>query len=189
MSKDPFPERAETSKLFARNGSINAVLPLRQLTRLSAGIVDSDAAAAVEVALQFGHDEEGRRRLRGQLQTRVVQLCQRCLQPMDQDLHSELDLLVLDSEAELDALPDAEAQALDVLIDEDDALDLLALIEDELLLSLPLAPLHEDADCSALLNELRQKSDQVDRQVSQQANPFAVLASLKAGKTDTEGKD
>lgn len=177
MSKDPFPEHADTSKLFARNGSISAVLPLRELSRLASTLMEP--LADVQVQLQFGHDEEGRRRLQGSLGAEITQLCQRCLQPLVQTLECTLDLLVLDSEAALADLSDADAAAMDVLVDEADALDLRALIEDELLLSLPLAPMHADLNCSAVLNALRQQAEAADRAVSQQANPFAVLAGLK----------
>lgn len=184
MSKDPFPERADTSKLFARNGSISAVLPLHRLARLTANLAGSDAEAdtPVQVELQFGHDEEGRRRLQGQLQTQVTQLCQRCLQPMQQTLQCTLDLLVLDSEDELEALPDADDISTDAVVDEAGELDLLALIEDELLLSLPLAPLHEDPHCSTVLNTLRSRAQAEADAIEQRANPFAVLAGLKSGK-------
>lgn len=189
MSKDPFPEHTDATKLFARNGSISAVLPVARLPRFLASQADTAKAASGEVLveLEFGHDDEGRRRLTGSLQTSVQQLCQRCLQPMKQELHCSLDLLVLDSEQELHELPDAEAVSTDVIVDEAGELDVLALIEDELLLSLPLVPMHENADCSAVLNELRQK---VDAGGGEAANPFAVLAALKPSlNKDNTGND
>lgn len=189
MSRDPFPEHTDATKLFARNGSISAVLPVSRLERLQANLADPGSADAREVLvdLEFGHDGQGRRRLQGSLQTNVVQMCQRCLQPMQQELHCSLDLLVLDSESELkelNELPDAAAAALDVIVDEAGELDVLALIEDELLLSLPLVPMHEDADCSAVLNDLKRKAEAADASgEGKSPNPFAVLAALKQDRT------
>ena len=187
MSRDPYPEHTDVTKLFARNGSIGAVLPLSRLQRLVAALADPGLAAAtgVRVDLDFGHDDEGRRRLRGKLQATVPQLCQRCLQPLQQELHCNLDVLVLDSEQELKELPESASVTTDAIVDETGELDLLALIEDELLLSLPLVPRHEDAGCSAVLNDLKHRAgdegDSADGP-GKRPNPFAVLATLKQDK-------
>ena len=53
-------------------------------------------------------------------------------------------------------------------IEAEPQLDVLALIEEELLLDLPFAPRHADGKCATATNELQQK-----------ASPFAVLAGLK----------
>lgn len=190
MSRDPFPEHTDSTKLFARSGSLSAVLPLVRLERLVASLADPGAAVGCEVLvdLDFGHDDEGRRRLHGSLQTSVKQLCQRCLRPMQQDLHCNLDLLVLDSEEEFKRLPDATAVSTDIVVDETGELDVLALVEDELLLSLPLVPMHEDADCSAVLNDLKRKAGEAgsgadgEDNKGGRPNPFAVLAALKQDK-------
>jgi uncharacterized metal-binding protein YceD (DUF177 family) len=44
----------------------------------------------------------------------------------------------------------------------------VALVEDELLLGLPFAPMHPEGECAPATNDLQHK-----------ANPFAVLAGLK----------
>jgi uncharacterized protein len=53
-------------------------------------------------------------------------------------------------------------------IEAEPRLDVLALIEEELLLGLPFAPRHPDGECAPATNGLQQK-----------ASPFAVLAGLK----------
>jgi uncharacterized protein len=194
MSNDPFPEHTDAAKLFANNGAVNAGLSFQRLPRLLANLADAGQGVGGEaqVQLSFGHDDEGRRRLRGSLHANVTQLCQRCLQPLQQVLHCDLDLLVLDSEAELNELPDADALYTDVIVDEAGDLDVLALIEDELLLSLPLVPMHDDADCSPMLNELRQLASVAEEGQSnagKRPNPFAVLATLKQDKNQQHSQD
>jgi|Laugresp1bdmlbsn_1035097.scaffolds.fasta_scaffold27842_1 uncharacterized protein len=183
MPSDPFPEQLDASKLFVRKVEINAVLPFSRLKRF----VDclSEPNGQVAVHLRFGHDEQGRRKLSGELSTRVKQVCQRCLQPFETDLECELDLLVLTSETELEALPEADALTTDVIVDEAEELDVLAIIEDELILSLPLAPVHQDESCNKALNSLKlQVENQSGKQtgkveVESKPNPFAALAALK----------
>jgi uncharacterized protein len=64
----------------------------------------------------------------------------------------------------------------DVLELGEDPMDLLALIEDELLLALPIVPTHDPKECQppADLNEPEPSEDEVTR-----SNPFSVLAQLK----------
>jgi uncharacterized protein len=181
MSPDPFPERIDAVKLFARNGAIKAALPLARLQRLTASLSDSHAEVAVD--LQFGLDEEGRGLLRGTLDVPVTVVCQRCLQPMPLQLHSTLALLVVEDDAALQELEaDEDAVALC-----EGQLDLPALIEDELILSLPLVPLHEDTNCNAVLAAFRE----VGSSPEARPNPFAVLAGLtgQAAKQDKNGKN
>ena len=208
MSTGPFPDRVDTARLFARYGRIDAALPLQRLVRLQSGLADADGEA--KVALQFGFDAEGRKQLTGSIHAELHLACQRCLGRLPLQVASELDLLVFNDRQELerqlhdggyerDVLVLDEAR--EVQVDEpagvkpgpkpaarmltpetSQELDLLALVEDELLLSLPLAPVHENADCSAAWNSLREQSVAQEREVVSNApSPFAVLAQLKTG--------
>ncbi len=58
----------------------------------------------------------------------------------------------------------------------EDPLDLLALVEDELLLALPIVPLHDPEICQPPVgpDEPEPSEDEVTR-----SNPFSVLAQLK----------
>ena len=72
--------------------------------------------------------------------------CQRCLNPMPYAVDVERTLYLARNEAEmerLDALPDSDA------IQPGTTLDLVELVEDEVLLSLPLAPMHAEGECPA----------------------------------------
>jgi uncharacterized protein len=64
-------------------------------------------------------------------------------------------------------------------MDPEQGLDVLAVIEDELLLSLPLVPMHEEADCSDALNAYQHKREAEESAAEPTQNPFAVLAALK----------
>jgi len=98
----------------------------------------------------------------------TVQLpCQRCLEPLEQRLESRRDIVLVPGADEFSP-PDDEAETEDI-IPEVARLDLRELVEDELLLALPLAPHHEDGACSAPIGA-------VDEQMQ---SPFAVLSRLK----------
>jgi len=186
MSSAPFPERIDAVKMFARMGSITADLPLARLKRFSAQLSADSKARSIAVDLQFGRDEEGRRLLSASLDGKVPVACQRCLQDMELELHSELSLLVFDTEEELAELPfggaGGEGSREGVVMTED-GLDVVALIEDELLLSLPMIPMHDDPSCNRVLNELKEGGTGGES-AENRPNPFAVLAALKTAKPE-----
>jgi uncharacterized protein len=108
-----------------------------------------------------------------QARARVSLSCQRCLRPVQEDLEVSRWFHFVRDEAlaaELDADSEDEVLALTR------TLDLQELVEDELLLALPLVPRHEQ--CPEALpssaGELEAAAEEV-----QKPNPFAVLAALK----------
>ena len=126
--------------------------------------------------------------LRLQAQATVRRTCQRCLQPVALALEVDRRFLFAPNEEQAEAW-DAEAEE-DVLV-LSRSLDLMALVEDELLLTLPIVPRHEA--CPEPLNPALSpvSSAAQDPQTTESApdlspkeekrdNPFAVLAQLKA---------
>ena len=137
-------------------------------------LVEALAAAegAVEVELRFGVDDSGVRYMAGRLQTTVALVCQRCLEPFEQELDVVLRLGLVASEGEAERLP----AAYDPLQVGDGRLFLRDVIEDELLLALPQIARHEPGACrpAEVVEEPAAEADEAPRE-----NPFAVLARLK----------
>lgn len=98
--------------------------------------------------------------------------CQRCLTPVLQTVVAERSFRFVADEATAQALDD-EAEE-DVLVISRD-FDALALVEDELILSLPLVPLHKV--CPEILPTSAVDPD--FEAASERPNPFGVLAGLK----------
>jgi uncharacterized protein len=100
---------------------------------------------------------------------RVALTCQRCLQTVHESLHAERDFLFVSDEAHAQALDD-ELEA-DVLVISR-AFDAKSLVEDELILTLPLVPRHLNCAFPAGFTPEDEVSAPAD-------NPFAALANLK----------
>lgn len=172
------PLRLDVAALAAEGGVLEGRWSGEQLPRLAASSTPPQDTAPGEVEWRA----EGRRvpvaggepELWLQLTARVpVWLtCQRCLRPFELPIEIDRPLRFVRGEA--------QAEALDAELDEDvlalpRALDVRELIEDELLLALPLVPRHES--CPAPLNF---SADPVDDAVEpERANPFAALQALK----------
>lgn len=89
-------------------------------------------------------DAAGALRLRIEIRGEVMLTCQRCLGALRHAVDIEHVLHLARDEAELerfDALPECEAILLPA------RLDLVALVEDEVLLSLPLVAMHAEGEC------------------------------------------
>ncbi len=120
--------------------------------------------------------------------------CQRCLAPYEQELAVEARYLIVDTEAEADARPmdDDEADA----IVGSRQFDLVELIEEELLLSLPLVPKHlvcpsvHDSLLTGVDGSLSSPDDDETPEEPEKPNPFAALKSLtQAGKGGGSGSN
>ncbi|OIQ78270.1 hypothetical protein GALL_400300 [mine drainage metagenome] len=99
-------------------------------------------------------------------------LCQRCLGLVDVDIDIDRSLRFVDTEAQAEQQDDASEEDLLVISAE---FDLAALIEDEVLLDLPLVPRH--GICPVPV-KLAVADDGFDG-AAEKPNAFAVLAQLK----------
>lgn len=155
---------------FARNGrEISGEVQVAELPRLLEMLENPQGILSYSV--QGGVDKLGSHfldmRVLGQCQLR----CQRCLNGLDYPLRLDTRLLLRD-QAGLDALDDIESgeEAEFDSILADAHLNVLDLLEEEILLSLPIAPKHELGACQVADGETTHRTEK---------NPFAVLAELK----------
>jgi len=99
--------------------------------------------------------------------------CQRCLTPVVTPVVAERSFRFVADEATALALDDGSEEDLLVISRDFDA---LALVEDELILSLPLVPLHERCPETVPMSSV----DPDFEVAAQRPNPFGVLAGLKS---------
>lgn len=112
-----------------------------------------------------------------QAEAEVTLQCQRCLEPVVQRLVVDRRFWLAASEAEAARL-DAESEDEHLVLEP--RLNLHGLIEDELILALPLVPRHEP-HCPQPLPAPAAASPAVP-EAPGQAHPFAALAALRRGR-------
>lgn len=168
------PRRLDIAQAARDTLQLEGQWPLDSFERLREG----DAAPGGEVrwSAQAGQRPvaggEAEIRLSLQAQAELQRTCQRCLAPVRLPLDVSRRYLFVrgeDRAAELDA----EAEDEDVL-ELTRSLDLHALVEDELLLALPLVPRHE------LCPEPLRAPDGPQAE-AERPNPFAALVALRRG--------
>jgi uncharacterized protein len=127
---------------FAREqGSLRGTLPIAGFARLRDSLMSGggdDMAVDYEVA--GGADQRGRPLLRLKIHGRLALQCQRCLQGLEHALAVDTALRLV-PQAALDAEQSDDPDEPDCIAASVN-LDLAALIEDEILLSLPAYPRH-----------------------------------------------
>lgn len=171
MLNAPIPPHVDPRKLADRGVTLKGESQLAEFARLSDALADSQGTVSTE--LVFERDERGAVVIRSALDVEVKMICQRCLELVALPIHSECDYAVVKEGANTQSVP----KGYDVLEVGEEPLDLLGLIEDELLLALPIVPTHAPEDChqpSGLIDEPEPSEDEVTR-----SNPFSVLAQLK----------
>lgn len=138
---DGIPLRVKASQAVSRHAAFTGSVPLAKLPRLAATL--ADPVGELHVELQATRDDEGQDWLHGEIRGRLPLTCQRGLHAFDWELDVALSLALVDSEAdEQKLLKDSEAYRV-----EDDQLPLRDLVEDEVLLALPMTPRCNDPDC------------------------------------------
>jgi uncharacterized protein len=157
---------------FAKKAlELHDIIALSQFSRLHDVLVPRDGTLHYRLR---GANENGRLRLHLSVHGTLQLRCQRCLEPFKFELDVDSSFLVVPDESTISILE----ENLELGDDEDclvaeTEMRVMDLIEDEILLALPLAPKHpsEICDASEHLNELKKPS------------PFAVLQGWKAGKS------
>ena len=164
----------DTYELTRAGHEISGQAPIDQFERLIEDLPDQ-ADTTVSWTVKGEMDSFGQRFLHVHVTAAPLLECQRCLKPLEWAVDSQNRLQVVNSEAALDVGDDTEADSDDVIerILGSQRLDVLALVEDEIILSLPYVPKHDV--CPSLPEPLEKEPDTDTVRPS----PFAVLDQLK----------
>lgn len=127
-------------------------------------------AAALQYAVRGGDSAEGRAALGVEVRGALRLTCQRCLGAFEFPLAATSTLELADSQTEIDAADDERDRVL-----ASKSMDVAAIVEDEVILALPMVPMH--ASCEAA----------VAHAAGKEASPFAVLAGLQEGGAGLRG--
>jgi DUF177 domain-containing protein len=170
------PSTIDPIQLAERGARLTGTLPLKSMPRLNQACRDGSGDVLVDLSFERG---EGERvfLMRGTLRVSLRVTCQRCLEAMDLQIDASPWLLLLRPESGMDRLDD-EADILVV----DKPLSLSALVEDELLLAMPMVPTHDLNECPARVYVKKEMGAGRKEAEGEKKNPFAALESLKKTK-------
>lgn len=162
------PRLVEPRKLATAFANFQRVIDAEDLPRLREVASNIES---VSVDIDFGRDEQGRPELSGDINAVFELECQRCLEPMTLTISKQVRLAIVWDEAQAKALP----KTLDPWIVGEGEADLAAILEEEILLDLPVVARHAE-DC---LDPTLLSAGEADEEEATKPSPFSVLAGLK----------
>jgi len=138
------PAQIDPIRLADEGTRLAGKLPLSDFPRLRELQVSGSGTEPVSIELDFERTLHGIRMMRGHAHVRLSVTCQRCLEPVavDIEVNPVIELL-----RPGDA-PSGMADNADSLVVEG-VQRLSELVEDELLLVMPMVPMHDEGACSA----------------------------------------
>lgn len=172
MQKVKLPLTIDPYKDAQRRMDYVGYIPCGLLTRLgeSVGNVLSDA----QVTLSLDVDPQKLTVIKGSAQVEVELECQRCSNTFSQPLDCEFLFSPVKNLDQADDLPEIYEPT---ELNEFGEVNLVSMIEDEFILSLPLVPMHKPEHCEVSVAE--QVFGELPEELVTKPNPFAVLANLK----------
>ncbi len=163
------PQYFEPIRLAERGEALVGDLVVNQMPRLRQSLHDDSGTVHVHISCEPG--ESGAFRVHGSLSTTLKVDCQRCLGAFDLSLNVSVDIRVMTGTG---SVADLDLDADVLMLGEDKLVHVASLVEDELILALPLAPLHPEGQCPA--------TEYQGTKAPMRENPFAALKTLKLKK-------
>ncbi|WP_129211927.1 YceD family protein [Candidatus Pseudomonas adelgestsugas] len=171
MLNNAFPIQVNPYKLADSNISLQGEMLLACFDRLCSQSFNT--LNMVQIKFIFKRDERKSVVINSIINTEGQMVCQRCLELFTMPIHSKCNYVVVKEGADTQSLlKDYEVLELSA-----DHLNLHELIEDELLLALPIVPVHNAEECQqpTWLNAEPKLSDNEIIRYS----PFSILAQFK----------
>jgi uncharacterized protein len=177
-----------------RSEEIVEEIGLNELSRLASMQHPDGHNHKIDVRIRFRGGAQGFPEISGTLSGSLGLTCQRCLGVLDWPLELGFQLAVVESEEDIEEV----AEPFDTLMAGEHGILLAEIVEDEVLSSLPLAPVHEDVvdctDAELLKNKIVYRKAGVGEspdglETGETTQPFAGLAAMLKHGADTEDTD
>jgi uncharacterized protein len=169
-------ESVDALPLAARGATLKREFRLIDLPRLSEWANDENARASLSV--QF-HLVDERVSVAGNASATLRLVCQRCLEPVQLQVEDEFHVVLVTTEKEMEQLPPEQ----DAVVANISRFEPSWLLEEQLLLAMPLVPLHdEQGECLASKAQTTGERDKTafspQSGVQETQRPFADLQTL-----------
>lgn len=171
MSNVKLPKKFEPFKCAQKRSSYEGVYLSQEMLRLNDSVDAVDADLAVKV--EFKKDAQGLTYFDGYISANVQLTCQRCNGALQQAIRADFCFSPVQGSESEHPLPDAYDP---VEVNEHGEIDLFQLLEDELILSLPIVAMHDIDDCAIKSKDLQFGKLEKEQE---RKNPFEVLKELK----------
>lgn len=154
----------------SQKNTFSGVVEAPEFSRLAESVVSINDAIEVSFRIFDGYAELPE--FKGHYKAIVALQCQRCLSDLEAVIEEDFHFYIgRENQLEDDSAGYEVVETVD-----GDLLDVVSVIEDDIILNLPLIPAHK-TDCNEYLLELNRQADNEPKEIKK--NPFAVLEGLK----------
>lgn len=167
MAKVMLPKQIDPFQLASNETTLKGDLLLSEMVRLDEFLCEKGGVA--QIHLQFGRDSQKYAYIKGAIKTKFKLLCQRCGEPMTLDFDIQVNDSPVRNDAEAERLPNRY----EPLLVTDETMSLNTLIEEEILLSMPIVPKHPLEECQVKASDLTEWEEEPDA-----SNAFSKLKKL-----------
>lgn len=166
MEKQALPTFIVLSEAAKQSERVSGNIPVASLPRLTPHLIqDKIDKANIDLDLQIGKDKDSVVFFTGKVQALLPMVCQRCLMPSMITVETAFSLTPINEEN------DHNSSAYEGFVTENNRLFLASLVEEEILLNLPLIPKHAEGQCHL-------PQEEVEGVESTKRNPFEQLKIL-----------
>jgi uncharacterized protein len=173
MSKG-IPEYVDLLRIAKPGGHYSGSISVARMPRFIEYLANKEGQINADIIV--GTDNRRRAFIKGRVSGTVWVICQRCMQPMQYDIDTSFEMILVEFEHQLERLPD-DVEAM--LVSEVPA-SLFSIVEDELILGFSLVPMHKEEDCEATSYLQSEQYDPKQKVSIDKPNPFSVLKDFKS---------
>ncbi len=139
------PKIISIIKFANENVDYSGYVRILDLDRLANFLHKSQEDTNLYINVAANRDLQHRCILHLEIKGELVLICQRCLDKLSFTIDKKLDLIALNS---IDNIANKEGSYEPILIDEDGKINFYDIISDEIILSIPQVPRHDDVKCT-----------------------------------------
>ncbi len=178
----PLPIRCDPVNFADHNRELDGLIATKAMIRLLENVLSTDPMARAKI--NFSRGLYGYPWLTGQTTVSIGMRCERCLDEVKIEVSTDFDVLVKPEEENLPEKEDIKGENGPEFHEYDGkSLVISDLIEEELLLALPLVPKHQDIslcnqDMVAWLAANEAESGEQKASSERKESPFAILKSV-----------
>jgi uncharacterized protein len=166
------PKQVDAFKLTQQSITLEGLVSTKDLPRLAEVLSSAGNTIDLHPVLNFVVDDEGYRSAQGHVHAVLPMTCQRCLQVMPYEVQADIHWAFVATDEAAKKLP---AHLDPVMLSASGYVDLHEMLEEELLLNVPITVFHEDCEgtgVTKVFGEIEAVSD------STKTKPFMALADL-----------
>ncbi|MBL4882199.1 MAG: DUF177 domain-containing protein [Oleispira sp.] len=172
MAEVALPRRLDAIRSVDHETILSGSLDVDLFKRFQEAV--EDVNGPVDYKLAFQRDVENHMFIDGECSTRATMVCQRCLDAVVVVVQGKFQIGLAFSDEKAKHLPKHYEPA---IMDHNGNIDPWELVEDELILALPMFAYHADGECE--IKQPKAETEQVEV-TEKDDNPFAVLQQLKS---------